>query len=110
MENTYWNNKGTHQALADKLEKLVPDMGPCENKKVERFRKAANNYYDIFNNGGGNRGNSIGRMFPGVIGIVNAAERSRWNRAPIDWDSIYEITEPKMDAIILDVAKKVGLI
>jgi len=106
MENTYWNSKGTHQALADELAKLVPVMGEIKgskNKELERFRKATNAYYDIFNNGGMNRGQSIGKIFPGVMFYIKDARRFR-----SIWDSIYRITEPKMDAIILAAAKEQG--
>lgn len=106
MENTYWNGTGAWQDLSEKLEEFVPAMGPCENKKVERFRKAANAYYDIFNNGGWNRGHSIGKFFPGVMQEMREAERYR---VQPNWDFIYRITEPKMDEIILETAKKVGL-
>jgi hypothetical protein len=107
MENTYWNSKGTHQALADKLHEFIPVEGSCENRKVERFRKAANNYYDIFNNGGCNRGRAIGQMFPGVMAHIS--ERHRYRGRP-DWEMIHRMVEPKMNEIILETAKKVGLV
>jgi len=106
MENTYWNGTGTWQDLSEKLEEFVPAMGECENKKVERFRKASNAYYDIFNNGGCNRGPSIGKFFPGVMAEINESYRYRSNP---NWDYIHRIVEPKMDEIILETAKKVGL-
>tara|TARA_Y100000389_G_scaffold191667_1_gene218209 strand:- start:48 stop:371 length:324 start_codon:yes stop_codon:yes gene_type:complete len=107
MENTYWNGNGTYQSLADKLREFIPTEGPCSNKKVERFRKAANNYYDIFNNAGCNRGHGIGQMFPGVMGLIN---ESRIYRGRPDWKLISTKVEPKMDEIILETAKKVGLV
>lgn len=107
MENTYWNGNGTHQSLADKLREFIPAEGPCSNKKVERFRKAANNYYDIFNNGGGNRGHGIGQMFPGVMSHIN--EMHSFRSTP-NWDMIHQMVEPKMNEIILETAKKVGLV
>ena len=102
--STYWNGNGTHQAIADELEKMIPTMGECEDKRVEQFRKAANAYYDIYNNGGGNSANrKVAYYFPGVMTVLTRHYRN------IDWDAVQEITEPKMDAIIEKVAKKVVL-
>jgi len=104
MSNTYWNGNGTYQSIADKLEKLVPATGPAECKHIDRFRQAANAYYDIYNNGGGNSVNrKVAYYFPGVMTVINRNYRN------IDWDAVEEITESKMDAIIEKVAKKVGL-
>lgn len=106
-EFTYWNHKGTFQDLANKLEKMVPVMGECEDKRVERFRKAVNAYYDIFNNGGCNNASTkVSYYFPGVMGIIRSAGRYRQP----DWEAVEEITEPIMDEIVEKVAKKVGLI
>ena len=64
-ENTYWANKGTHQAIIEKLQALVPEDGPVaqpyKNKALERFRKAQNAYYRLYNDGDFNSGK--GRMF-----------------------------------------------
>ena len=112
MENTYWNSNGTHQALADELAKLVPVMGEIKgskNKELERFRKATNAYYDIFNNGGINRGRSIGKIFEGAMFYLKERQRFSHSDRSI-WDRIHMITEPKMDAIILTAAKEQGLV
>ena len=104
-EFTYWNQKGTFQDLANKLEKMVPIMGECEDKRVERFRKAVNAYYVIYNYGCCNIASTkVSYYFPGVMGII----RSNYRRP--DWEAVEEITEPIMDEIVEKVAKKVGLI
>ena len=111
MENTYWKGNGTHQALVTELEKLISESGEVEGSKnmaLERFRKASNAYYDIFNNGGMNRGRSIGKLFKGVMFYLNNRERFSHSGRSI-WDRIYVITEPKMDEIILAAAKEQGI-
>jgi hypothetical protein len=110
MENTYWNSNGTHQALANELMKLVPASGEIKgskNKALDRFRKASNAYYDIFNNGGCNRGRSIGKFFEGVMFYIQHYHRFNFGR--VNWDRIHMITEPKMDAIILAAAAEQGI-
>jgi len=103
-EKTYWSNKGKHQALADKLQVLVPVSGPIKgskNRMLEKFRKASNAYYDIFNNGGCNRGHSISAIF----GIAMRDYRSSEGRIHYtDWESIHKVVEPIMDKIILGAA------
>ena len=64
---SYWNSNGTYQAQYEELIKLVPregeiKKGMCKHVfSLERFRKACNSYYDVFNNGGGNRDASTAR-------------------------------------------------
>jgi hypothetical protein len=92
---TYWGNNGTYQSIADRLNKLVPFHGPIkgkQNRKLDRFRRASNAYYDLFNNGGGNRAREIWGFF----------KVSMRNRATIE--GVHEIVEPIMDKIILDAA------
>jgi len=115
MENTYWNNKGTYSELNAKLEKLVPMSGsvdkPSKNKALERFRKASNAYYDVFNNGGCNRGQSISKFFG--TGVTFRLRQLRENRRYFNmdhgWERIHAMTEPKMDEIILAAAKEQGI-
>ena len=107
MKNTYWNNCGKYEAYANALRELVPDQGEAECKHVDRFRRAANAYYDVYNNGGGNSvTRKVAYFFPRVMGIL--IEGRRWRRYRIDWDAVAEITEPRMDEIIEKVAKKLG--
>jgi hypothetical protein len=107
MENTYWCEKGTYQELSDKLWELVPGRGtvvkPWKNKALERFRKASGAYYDVFNNGGCNRMQSISKLFGTEVSYTLR------NRRP-SWEYIYKYTEPKMDAIIIEAAKEQGFI
>jgi len=113
MEKTYWDRTGTHQDLVEQLNKLIPFEGsvekPWKNKALERFRKASNAYYDIFNNGGCNRGRSIGKFFEGAMHYLSY-NYHRNNFGRVNWDRIHMITEPKMDAIILEAAREQGLV
>ena len=60
---SYWGGEGRHQALADRLETLMPASGrvknPRKNRHLEHFRVVSNAYYDLYNNGGGNRPSQI---------------------------------------------------
>ena len=112
MERTYWNNKGTYQSLATQLQKLIPSEGAVENprggnRQLEKFRQASNAYYDIFNNGGGNRGPLIRRIF-GIS--VGAFRYGRGSTRHTNWDGIHCRIEPTMDDIVLDAAVEQGLI
>lgn len=49
--NTYWNHNGKYQELSDRIQKLIPRSGECEDPKLELFRVVGNAYYDIYNNG-----------------------------------------------------------
>ena len=101
---SYSNGNGQYQNFADALTKLVPAEGAIKgNPTLERYRVACNNYYDVMNNGGGNCGRSIGKMFPGVMSHIN--ERLRFRSTP-NWDAIVEMMDGKMDEIILAAAKK----
>lgn len=104
MEFSYWNHNGKYQHLAGELHKLLPLAGPVQNAKqnpaLERFRKYANAYYDLFNNGGGNRRQAVQAYFPGAYRCANVYR----------YNGIYAITEPRMDAVILAAAREQGLI
>lgn len=109
MEKTYWNHCGTHQYLAEELNKLIPATGEIKgskNKALEKFRKASNAYYDIFNNGGCNRAASIRGIFG--FGMTSMSEVYRDHNGRryrhYHWNAIHEVVEPIMDKIILDAA------
>jgi len=95
----YWGGNGKHQELADKLEKLVPFQGKIEgkqNRKLDKFRRASNAYYDLFNNGGGNRGDEIRRILKIRIRDANT----------LPDEAVFAIVDPVMDQIILDAAQE----
>lgn len=101
--NTYWNQTGTHEALASQLQKMIPAEGsvanPKKNKKLEKFRVAVNCYYDLYNNGLCNRA----REFAKVFGIAS----SRYKLINGGFvNSLYVETELAMDRIILEAASE----
>lgn len=111
MENTYWNNKGTHQELNVQLEKLIPmsgDIKGSKNRQLERLRKASNAYYDIFNNGGCNRMRSISKFYgTEVTHLLNMMWKDRRYFNYLDgWNKIHAVVEPIIDEMILVAAKE----
>ena len=105
MTNTYWNSNGTYQNLAEQLRPLVPVMGEVkgkQNKALDKFRKASNAYYDIFNNGGCNRAAEIRGIFKFGMTSMRLGKR-------FDWNAIHEKVEPIMDQIILAAAAEQGI-
>ena len=65
---TYWNEQGTYQTIAEALQGLIPAIGEVPevkttNKALERFRKAQNCYYDLYNNGLCNRAREFSTVF-----------------------------------------------
>lgn len=115
MQNTYWNNNGKYQALATALGKLIPISGPIanarKNPKLEKFHKAQNCYYDLYNNGLCNRK----AEFRSVFGF----SASEYAHRPLKLDHngnmyrcriaehsdvCFRLVENAIDAIILDAA------
>jgi hypothetical protein len=107
MNNTYWNHNGKYEEFAQELRKLVPISGEVPNKRknpaLERFRKASNCYYDLYNNGLCNRANEFRRVF-GIRSSDYRHGNFRYTRF------LYEETEVVMDQIIINAAAEQGLI
>lgn len=108
-ENTYWSENGKHQDLLDPLYDLIPAEGevdkPHANPALERFRKASNAYYDLYNNGLGNRARSFSKIF----GICLADYRDPYDRFEYA-DSMFDLTEKRMDDIIILAAAEQNII
>lgn len=106
FENTYWNHNGKYNALAEQLQALIPIEGavknPSKNKKLEKFRKAVNCYYDLYNNGLCNRARSFARVF-GIPAMEYKYVR-QWRFMP----SLYTETEQVMDRIVYEAAVEQG--
>jgi len=95
-DKTYWNHNGKFQHLSKQLEKLIPDEGevekPYKNKALERFRKASNCYYDLYNNGLFNHARSFSRIFK-VASSYYGSYRMGYSK------KLYYLVEQKMDEI-----------
>jgi hypothetical protein len=100
---TYWCNKGKYPEIKTALEKLVPGEGSVVNAKknrvLEKFRKASNCYYDLYNNGLCNRAAEFRRVF-GFDGHYGRGGLTQ---------TIVDRTEAEMDRIILAAAKEQGI-
>lgn len=101
-EKRYWDGSGKYQALADRLHERIPSEGSVadadKNPHLERFRIATNCYYDLFNNGLGNRAREFRKVF-GFAGTWIAKAGFPYH-APL---------EQKMDEFILAAAKEQGI-
>lgn len=110
--DTYWHNKGKHQELMNRLRQLIPANGrivnPRANPYLEKFRKAANAYGDLHNNGLWNRARSFSRLFN--VRVSDYRKKSDYKtRYKIPKPKLYKIAESKMDAIILAAAREQGI-
>jgi len=97
IKETYWNHNGKYQKLADALNELIPVEGsvknPRKNKALEKFRKASNCYYDLYNNGLWNRAREFAAIFK-----IRSSDYKIYNH---DFsDRLYELTEEAMDEIV----------
>jgi hypothetical protein len=105
LKNTYWGNQGKYQNATDKLQKLIPTSGsverPRKNRWLEKFRKAVNCYYDLYNNGLCNRANE----FRLVFGIASSKYFNGWNFS----QELVELTETALNEIIEKACKEQGI-
>lgn len=96
--NTYWDGKGKYQQEYAGLVALIPVEGavanPKQNPALEKLRKAANCYYDLFNNGLCNRASEFRRVF-GFSGSTVKAHKMA-----------YDPLENKLDEFILAALKE----
>ena len=108
FKNPWGVNEG-FKHLQEKLDELLPMMGRCEfpnskNKALDKFRRAQNAAYDLFNNGLGNKRQQFKRIFgwsvgPRDTGYANQMTWSHWE------DRVEEVLTP----IILEAAKEQGI-
>jgi hypothetical protein len=106
---TYWNEQGTYQTIAEALQGLVPAIGEVPegkttNKALERFRRAQNCYYDLYNNGLGNRAREFSTLFriPGVPREIKQNYHYNFLVSSLTEGAI----ENKMDGFILDAHRE----
>ena len=104
-----WGVNPGFKALADKLNELIPAQGSVDNprstnKALEKFRKAQNVIYDLFNNGLMNKGKSLK-----VLGLQkqDLPLPNEWYAG--NWDRMEEIVEIPFSQIIQKAAKEQGV-
>ena len=105
---SFWNNNHPLKNVADQLhtlvnEKAYPETGRISgkaNKALDKYRRACNAYYDIFNNGGCNRGPLIRTIF----GIDSAylKREIRYHR----WDELMSKCDPILEILIKEAAEE----
>ena len=101
---TYWNSEGKHQHLCSELFEAVEE-GIADGKKLpkksalERYRKAALCYYDLYNNGLYNRVQLAVRVFG--LKVSDYKNYSYGYKGERFRDVYYTKVEAIMDDIIL---------
>ncbi len=107
---TYWSHKGKHEHLCEQLNKLVLSSGEVEdhenNPALETFRVASNCYYDLYNNGLGNRG----KQFEEVFGFSAFDVGEDLNGFSVELtQELIDRTEAKMDEFVVLAAHEQGI-
>ena len=105
LSNTYWSGNGSYGQLSAQLRAKIPESGSvtnvAKNKHLERFRKACNCYYDLYNNGLCNRARSFTKLFGIHSWMIISGPHLNPNTIPK--------VEKKMDEFVLNAAKEQGL-
>tara|TARA_B100000927_G_C16444054_1_gene460999 strand:+ start:1177 stop:1560 length:384 start_codon:yes stop_codon:yes gene_type:complete len=114
-QNIEWGQTNKTKLLVEKLDELIPLEGrvtnPVKNKHLEKFRKAQNVVYDIFNNGLMNRGKALK-----VLGLMkydlfldeyNSRGELLW---AANWNKNNEVVERAFTPIVMAAAKEQGVI
>ena len=113
LKISFWNGNNPLCSAADELGKLVPVEGKVTAKKsraLEKFRKAQNCYYDLYNDGLGNFTGEFRRVF----GLASSNyKRTRWTRSGRPYPefdvSIYHDVEPLMEQIVVKACYEQGV-
>lgn len=108
MRGAYTEGNGNEQLKADFLEKRLNATYRNDNH-LTRFAKAMDYYEDVFETGGACYGRQINQVFPEAWAILDSFNNRDGNRAHnqrIDWDTVAETVNAKMDTIISDVFEK----
>ena len=109
MFKSEWGVNPGFKHLADQLCDMLPLQGRVENprstnKQLEKFRKAQNVIYDLFNNGLCNRRTEYRNMF-GEVPIPGYGHEI----SNIRWSQVEDEVEANFTPIILAAAKEQGL-
>lgn len=112
--NLFSNDWGTNSGfkyLSDQLNELIPFQGRCENpmsknKQLEKFRKAQNLLYDLFNNALMNRRSEF-KSFFGFVPINTS--RYSYPVTAERWTQVENEMAEHMNEIIFDAAAEQGV-
>lgn len=116
-KNAVWGQTPITKLLAEKLTELeiFPGTGEVPDKKnnpsLEKFRRAQNVVYDIFNNGLCNRAYEC-RFALNGLKKSNLNLPEWWGSTYYEgqWDQVNEEVEKKFTPIVMEAAKEQGLI
>ena len=108
FKNPWGVNEG-FKHLQEKLDELLPMMGRCEfpnskNKALDKFRRAQNAAYDLFNNGLGNQR----ALFKTIFGFA-PTQSSVHHASNITWDDWENAVEEVLTPIMQEAAKEQGV-
>ena len=108
FQNPWGVNVG-FKDLSDKLCELLPFEGKCENpmsknKNLEKFRRAQNAAYDLFNNGLGNKRGLFKNIYGWSVG-----PRDTYNASVMTWTHWENMVEEVLTPIIIAAAKEQGI-
>ena len=108
FSNTWGMNQGFSH-LNNNLNDLLPLMGRCEfpnskNKALDKFRRAQNAAYDLFNNGLGNQRALFKNIFGWSVGV-----RDTSNATSLQWSMWEDRVEEVLTPIMLEAAKEQGV-
>jgi len=106
-----WGVRADLKDTQEKLWDLIPTSGSCEsprskNKHLDRFRRAANLAYDLFNNGLMNRRGEFKKFF-GFVPIPAPKYQDGMDRER--WEQVEERMEKVITPLILAAAKEQGV-
>ena len=108
--STSWGIHEGFKTAVDKLNELLPFEGRVEysqskNKNLEKFRKAQNAMYDLFNNGLGNKRQQFKRIFGWSVGPRDTGRANQ-----MTWSHWEDRVEEVMTPIIIAAAKEQGVL
>lgn len=102
---------GNLEQKVNELNRLIPLTGsvdnPKENPKLEKFRKAQNVVYDVFNNGLCNRA----RQVKGVFGVsaYDIGHGRDWNTGGFNFAIAERVLPPLFEKVIVDACNEQGV-
>lgn len=104
-----WGINSGFEHLVDKLNELLPAQGKCANsrstnKHLDKFRRAQNAAYDLFNNGLGNKRS----LFVSIFGWA-PTQKSTYYASSMTWSQWEDNVEEVLTPIILAAAKEQGV-
>ena len=107
--STSWGVHEGFKTAVDKLTELLPFEGRCEfpnskNKNLEKFRRAQNAAYDLFNNGLGNKRSLFKNIYGWSVG-----PRDTYNASVMTWTHWENMVEEVLTPIIIAAAKEQGV-